>query len=156
MPPPETITLRPSRLKWAGIFLLCLLFAVVGVQIIADGSRVGWVVVVFFGLGCLVVAVSMIPNATYLRLTPSDFTICSLFRARSYRWQDVTGFTVGRAGSRRMVMFDFAPNFHRRSRSGSWNAKLVGHEAGLPDNYGLDYEELADLMNRHRARWDDA
>lgn len=147
----EIRTLRPSRLKWLGVGTICLLFVVIGVLMIKDGKSAGWLSVIFFGLGCVVTVVSMLPRATYLRLTPEGFTMCSMFRAHTFRWQDVTGFSVGRVALNKMVLFNYAPSYQKSPGLRSLNVGLVGYEAGLPDNYGLGHDALAALLNQYKA-----
>jgi len=39
--PSQTVILRPSRLKWIGVFLICAVFTVIGVLMIRDGAMKG-------------------------------------------------------------------------------------------------------------------
>ncbi|MDE2427936.1 MAG: hypothetical protein KGM99_04365, partial [Burkholderiales bacterium] len=103
------------------------------------------------GLGLLIALVSMLPNASYLQLTPEGFTMRSLYRSHFFRWKDVTAFAVGRVVSNKMVMFNFAPTYQGPSKFRSFNASLTGYEAGLPDSYGMSHEALADLLNQYKT-----
>jgi hypothetical protein len=151
MQSPDTVVLRPGRLKWAGIGLVCLLFTVVGVWLGLSGNKMGWGAI-FFGLGVLISTVSLLPNATYLRLTDEGFTICSMYRPHTYRWQDVSGFAVGQACTNKMVLFNFEPTYQRSPGLRSINIGLVGYEAGLTETYGLTHEALAELLNQFKSR----
>jgi hypothetical protein len=117
---------------------------------IAAGELIGWFVAVFFGLCTLVLMASLLPNASYLRVSPDGFTMCSLFRAHSFRWSDVCGFSVGRVGVNRMVVFDFSDEFRGTPRLRKVAIALAGHEGALPDSYGMPLEALARLMNEYR------
>ncbi len=151
MQSPNTVVLRPGRLKWAGIGVFCLLFTVAGVWLGSTGDKIGWGCAVLFGLGFLVSAASLLPGATYLRLTDEGFTMCSMYRSHTYRWQDVSGFTVGRVFTNKMVLFNFEPTYQRTPGLRSINVDLVGYEGGLPDSYGLSHEALAELLNQFKA-----
>ncbi|WP_406698637.1 hypothetical protein V5E97_07100 [Singulisphaera sp. Ch08] len=148
---PSTVVLRPGRLKWAGIGLFCLLFTVVGVWLGLKGDKIGWGCAIIFGLGVLISTVCLLPNATYLRLTDDGFTICSMYRTHTYRWQEVTGFAVGRVFRNKMVLFNFEPTYQRTPGLRSINVGMVGYEAGLPDTYGLTHEALAEMLNQFKA-----
>lgn len=150
MQPGTPVVLRPSPWKWAGVGAICLVLALGGALLARQGRWIGWVSLLFFGVGLLVSVVAAMPTASYLRLDPEGFTICSLYRAHKVRWTDVTGFGVGRIFLNKMVMFNFEPTYQRTPGLRSLNAGIVGYEAGLPDNYGLSHEELADLMNNYR------
>jgi hypothetical protein len=89
-------------------------------------------------------------NASYLKLDSEGFTMCSMFRAQTFRWVDVTGFGVGRVLTNKMVMFNFEPTYTRTPGLRSFNVDLVGFEAGLPDSYGLKHDELAELLNKFK------
>ncbi len=147
----ELRILRASRSKWARVCLICVVAVVIGILMIDDGQKTGWLCVLSFGLGCVVALVSMLPNAAYLQLTPQDFTMCSMFRAHTFRWQDVTGFGVGRLARSKMVMFNYSASYQKSPGLRSFNARLVGYEAGLPDTYGLSHDALAALLNQYKA-----
>jgi len=148
----DIIILRPSRWKWLGIGLLSLAFVVAGVFLISVGKPVGWLSVIFFGFGCVVSILYLLPNASYLRITPEGFTICTMYKQDTFNWADVTEFGVGRVVNK-MVMFNFEPSYQRSTRLRNVNAKLTGFEAGLPDSYGLSHEALAGLLNQYKAAW---
>jgi hypothetical protein len=145
----ETRVLHPSVLKWFGIGLF---FFVISFFMIADGRTVGWFCLVVFGLGLVIVGISVLPNASYLRLTPEGFTVCSLYRAHTLRWKDVAGFAVGGLPLNKMVMFNFSSSYQKPGGTiRAINVGLAGYEGGLPDSYGLSHEALADLLNQYKA-----
>ena len=147
----KPILLRPKPTKWLVVALGSLAFVLIGIWMVRSREMLGWLGIVFFGL-CLSVSLSCIlPKASYLRLAPDGFTICSLFRAHTIRWQDVTGFGVGRVFTNKMVMFNYVESYQRSSKLRSFNTELTGFEAAIPDSYGLKHEDLADLLNRYKA-----
>lgn len=150
MQPGAAVVLRPSPWKWLGVGAVCLLFMIGGAWMVRQGEWIGWLCLAFFGAGLLVSAISLLSNANYLRLDSDGFTMCSLYRAHTYRWADVTGFGVGRILTNKMVMFNFDPTYERTPGLRSFNVNLVGYEAGLPDSYGLTHEALADLLNEYK------
>jgi len=142
--------LRPRRGKWLLVALGSLVFVLAGASL-GPSSWLDWLGISFFALGFLVSLASLLPRAAYLRLTPKGFTVCSLFVARTYRWEDVREFGVGRVLLWKMVMVNFVPSFPRSRALRSLNLKLCGFEGALPDNYGLAHEKLAGLLNEYKA-----
>ena len=56
---PVPVTIHAGRAKWLWNLLVSLLFVSVGVWDVSTGFWVGWLVVLFFGLGAIVSAVSL-------------------------------------------------------------------------------------------------
>jgi len=150
---PETLVLRPSRVKSLVMLLIGVAFTAGGIVMVRDGARWGWFVLIFFGL-CTVVFISLLlPNSAYLRLTPEGFEIRSLYRSFRNKWTDVTSFRAGRVGLNPMVMITFAPTYQRGRTARAVADALTGGEGGLPDTYGHSAKELAALLNEWRARY---
>jgi hypothetical protein len=149
------LVLRPSTKKMAKYLLICAVFVAIGILDIykVGASTIGWLCVVFFGLGAIVFALQFIPRASYLWITNEGFTFCSLFRRSPvFLWHDVSDFRVASVPPSRhpLVVFNWTAKPDRRI--GRVNRHLVGATDGLPDTYGLRPEELADLMNDWRSR----
>lgn len=147
----QPLVLRPKRAKMAGLGLGTLLFVLTGLWMVRDGDAFGWLIVGFFGLCLLVFLALLLPGAAYLALDSEGFTMCSLFRAHTLRWADVTGFGIGRVLTNKMVMFNFVDSYRPTPGLRTLNSNLVGFEAALPDSYGLSHEALAQLMNQYKA-----
>ncbi len=129
-----------------------LSFVAIGV-LIFNGRFMDWLGIIFFGFCSIVFALQLLPNASYLRLTPEGFTMCSLFRSHSYSWTEIENFAVGHASRMKTVVFNH-PSFHTKQATlKKANKKFFGFEACLPDTYGMSAEELADLLNRWRRRF---
>jgi hypothetical protein len=149
-PDQAPVVLRPKKRTELAALALSLVFVVAGALLGADGSLLGWLGVVFFGLCAIVFAVTLLPGAAYLRLEHSGFVVCSLFRADRLRhWDEVQGFRAyDLPGGVRHVGFDFAPG---AQPTGSELAKRLARvEGALPNTYGMRAEDLAGLMNRWR------
>lgn len=146
-------TLRPSRLKSAILFVVCLLFVITGVWMVRNGESMGYLCGGFFALCLLVFGLQFHPKASYLHLTPDGFTLCSLFRAHTVRWVHVREFAVIYVGPNRMVAWNFMPDHPPTGHARAISKSLSGYEAALPDTYGLKPEELAGLMENLRQRY---
>ena len=146
---PGPVTLYPSRRKWIRILLLSATFVAVGLWMISHDNAYGWAGLVFFGLGMVVAIIALLPGAGKLKLDRDGFEITNLFRHQSLRWQDTTGFEAAiiPPSSLEMVVFDDA-NAKGKTLA-SLSLGLVGHNAGLPDTFGLQAKDLASLM----AQW---
>jgi hypothetical protein len=146
----QELTLLPARPRTIGLLLVCLLFTGGGGWMIGKGEIAGWLCAVFFGLGCVVFSVNLWPGASYLRLGPEGFVVCSLFRRWPLvRWDAVSEFRVVRVRTK-MVVYD--QEGYKSSRLARVNRALVGAGCGLPDTYGRKPEALAELLNEWRAR----
>lgn len=147
--PTLPITLRPSPARWLGTLAICAVFVVIGYLYRPANPIIGWLVMIFFGLGVLVSLINLYPGSIYLRLTSEGFTTATLARREFYPWSEVARFTPIKIGVNTMVGFSYvnsaaAPPV-RRPR-----LRLNGVEQVLPDTYGLSAEALADLLNQVR------
>ncbi|WP_374711656.1 hypothetical protein [Symbiobacterium terraclitae] len=142
------LTLRPNPMKWIFVMVLMAAMAAGGLWLWHEEPLPASVAVVFGLLGALAAAVQMLPNASYLRLTPEGFTFCSLFRSHTVAWSDVTEFYVleHRGNGHKLVGWHYAPHYAHQLTLRIVNDNLIGVEAALPDTYGMDAYALADLM----------
>jgi hypothetical protein len=146
------VTLRPNRLKYLVILIVCAGFAVSGALNVAKNSLIGWIEILAFGSNAIVFGVLLLPGSSYLKLDPTGFTICSLFQARTIGWHEVDAFRVGTDRGRKLVVFDFSNLHHGQEFARKFASTISGYEAGLPDTYGLSAEELAATLNEWRER----
>lgn len=141
------VTLRPSRVKTALLFLVCAAFVVGGVLMVRDGKTMGYFCGGFFALGLPVFGLQFHPKAAYLHLATDGFTFCSLFRSHFVQWAHVQEFAVIHVGANRMVAWNFTPALPALGRARGISKALSGYEAALPDTYGMKAHELADVLN---------
>jgi len=156
--------LRPGKRKWGLVFLGSIGFVAIGCWMIRSPSSsdrfFGYGGLAFFALCALVALLQFIPNASFLRISPDGLTLCMMWRTTLYRWADIKGFGVAdfsTFGQRhRYVGFNFRAGYSCRSpgrKARNYNQRLSGFEALLPDNYGWDYSDLAQHLNRSRERY---
>lgn len=153
-PLPETLKLGPSRIKWVFVTAIALAFVAIGV-FMGDGmdAWTRWGVTGFFGLCALIGAPQIVGIGSDLRLDRQGFTCRSLFRSWRREWKDCSPFEAVHVGMRGMVGFSTEQDERERPRLSAVSRGLTGGPSGaLPDSYGLSVDELADLMNRFRAR----
>ena len=157
-PPSDTIgasreqVLRPSRWRYGRFLLVSLVFVAIGALMIRTGAPMGWFVTAVFGLGAMGFSVLMLPGASYLRLDPHGFTICSFYRRRHIKWSDVAEFGIAAIGHGVTVGFNYIPGYRRRAAARALAVAISGFEAAVPDSYGMTAKDVAALMIRLRDR----
>jgi len=134
-------------LKTALLFLVCAVFVAGGALMVRDGQTMGYFCGGFFALGLPVFGVQFHPKAAYLHLAADGFTFCSLFRPHFVQWACVQEFAVIHVGPNRMVAWNFTPDHPATGRARGISKALSGYEAALPDTYGMNPQELADVLN---------
>jgi len=143
-------TLYPNKLKSILFLILTLVFVIIGIYMLTDGEKMGWLVTVFFGLGMIVFIVNLFPQASYLKLDKEGFETCSLFKKHRYSWSEIGHFGVGKISNNKMVMFNFSKEYQRARKIRKVSSIISGAEGALHDNFGLKAEELAELMNAYK------
>jgi hypothetical protein len=66
------VVLRPKKRKEALLVVLCLVLAFISALAGASGSFIGWLGFAFFALAAVVIAVNLVPGASYLRAGSSS------------------------------------------------------------------------------------
>jgi hypothetical protein len=149
---PGPLTLYPSTRRWVTILLACLLFDAGGLWMIAQSAPGGWYVLIVFALFTIIAAAMLLPRAASLQLDRDGFETTSLFRRHRTFWQDVTGFepVAIPPAMHRVVAYDNVKG--ARSALAKLNVAIAGHNAALPETYGLSAEELCAVMAQWRER----
>lgn len=142
--------LVPGRGRTAVLLALSVAFVALGLWMAREQPLLGYLCAAFFALGIPVFALSLIPGSTYLELTEEGFTFQVLFRRKSERWKDIQGFGVWKARRHKRVGWIYVPG-HRARGQGLAEA-MSGVHGSLPDTYGMQAEELADLMTEIKRR----
>lgn len=114
-------------------------------------------VAVFFGLGVIVYTIQLLPNSSYLHLTPEGFTFCFLFRSHTVPWHLARDFAVIRVRIRvgwfTRVVWKYSPDFAAHPKARALSRAFCGYDGELPDSYGMRPQELADLLNSLQHRY---
>lgn len=151
-PLPETMLLKPSRLKWGLIGLGGLVFAGLGVWLVIRGEGyLAWGCALFGLLIALIGVAHIASNTIGLHLSREGFEVRGLLgRNWHERWLDCSAFVVGTISHNKMVMFERAQDQGKVATTVLQG--LAGASAALPDTYGMKAHDLADLLNTWRAR----
>jgi hypothetical protein len=145
------ITFRSTRKKMATLLAGSLLFVAGGIWLMPQEPLIGWLCVVFFGLGVIVFAVNLHPKSSFLTLAHDGFTVASLFRKHFVPWSHVQEFVPARVGLNKMVGWNYTPEFQAQANLRRINVATSGVEGGLPDTYGMSAEALCALLNEVRV-----
>ncbi len=117
-----------------------------------DDLQIGWLCVLFFGLGVLVALINLLPGCSYLDLTSDGMEIRSLYRKWFVRWTDVQEFFPASVANRPMICWNYTQSFAGQRLGRKISSGLTGVEAALPDTYGMYAEDLANLLNDWRTK----
>jgi len=151
--PELPVTYRIRRLKVVLLVVGSGIFVWGGFWLRTQQPLVAYASIIFFGLCGLVGLVGLLPNSSYLTLTDRGFEFSSLYRKHFVSWSGVDSFMPIKIQHRRMVGWNYSPEFSKSQRLRRVNTALAGAEAALPDTYGMSAVELADLMNRLLAMY---
>ena len=107
---------------------------------------------VFFGLIAVGLFLSVRPDASGMRLTDDGFTIRNLIGENTTPWTEVAKFDIGRLpGKGAVAGIRYRPDAPERRGRRVAKGMGGGLDGALPENYGLEPQELVDLMERWRA-----
>lgn len=148
--PGGEIILQKSSGKGAIALLTCCAFAITGVFCLQLNSIAGWICVVFFGLGCVLGVIMLIPGSICLILKPDGFTMVNLWRRTSLRWSDMDDLSVVTGFQGPCVGWNMTQP-HLRPKSFQMVRDTYGKDAVLLQDYGISPEELCSLMRQRKA-----
>lgn len=148
---PARMTLKPSRLKWAVVLVICLAFVAIGLFVIPpeEDQTMRWLTVGFFGIGVFASLPGLF-GLGGLELDQEGFTIMQWGKNTRRTWRECSAFSVISMRGGPFVGFTSETD---TGKAGAGLARsLVGETGMLPDRYGMSAKALAELMNRFRAR----
>ncbi|MDP8909480.1 MAG: rhomboid family intramembrane serine protease [Chloroflexota bacterium] len=159
IPPRDVLTLRPRRLKWILVALGCGGFALLFLVLLlsAPGLFVA-LGLAFFGPLTVVSVWQLVPGAAYLQIGPQGLVLKGPLRTLRHSWDEVEHFQVYEVrtqySTQRFVGFDLRDRVpESQSFWQTLSRGISGVDAGLPDTYGRDPDELAELLQTYRDRY---
>jgi hypothetical protein len=147
------VELKQSNRKWGLLLLLSLGFTAGGIWMLTDGVSSGWLVAGFFGL-CALISVGVLLRPVCLVLSPDGFTVKGVGKARALRWADIEEFFPAAVGATTQVAWTFRASHADHAAIRRLNRMIGLPEAALGDTFGMTAEELADVMNAWRQRYE--
>lgn len=151
-PLPESMALKPDRLRWLIVFLISAGFVAVAVWIGPPDPMLFYGAGGFFLLCALVAAPLMFGVGSSLTLDRDGFACKTLFRTFRREWSECSVFYPVSTGMRKFVGFSTARDEAANPRLAALNRGMIGASGMLPDTFGYSADGLSDLMNRFRAR----
>ncbi|CAN5537006.1 hypothetical protein BH10PLA1_BH10PLA1_20750 [soil metagenome] len=154
----EVLVLRHRRLRALLIATICAV-GMAGLWPIRDeaGRATVWVAIIFVaGFGTFAGILPLLPGASYLRLDATGFKYCAAFFPVRVAWSEIAEFGVVRKDSAHAyatVGFNFVPGYTKNAAGRELVKSINGWEGALPATYGKRPEELAQLMNEWRQRF---
>lgn len=152
-PLPDTMMLKPDRLRWLVVFLICAAFVAIAIWLGPQREPV-----LFYGAGgffllcALIAAPLMFGVGSSLTLDREGFSCRTLFRTFRREWRQCSAFYPVSTGLRKFVGFTTKQDETAHPKLAAGNRAMIGASGMLPDTFGLDAEGLSDLLNRFRAR----
>jgi hypothetical protein len=153
------IMIRSSRWKAALFLLIATGFVAISIWMLSDPKAnrwMAWLGIIFFGFGIPVFGLRVI-RPDVLMLAPDGITWRSVFRTARWRWTELQNFHPysPTGGASKHVGFELTNSTQGRDGGlrGAARALTGGVEGSLGDGWELSASELADLLNRARARW---
>lgn len=151
-PLPDAMELKPDRLRWLMVFLISAGFVAIAVWIGPGDPALFLGAGGFFLLCALIAMPLMLGVGANLKLDHEGFACRTLFRTFRREWRDCSVFHPVRAGFRHFVGFSTQQDEASHPGLSAFNRQAVGASGMLPDTFGLSADDLADLLNRFRAR----
>lgn len=152
-PLPDSMTLKPDRLRWLFVFLISIGF--VGIALWMGPNEdplLFWGGGGFFLLCALIAAPLMFGVGSTLTLDGKGFTCRTLFKSFRREWRECSAFYPVSMGLRKFVGFSTEQDEAAHPNLAAANRTMIGATGMLPDTFGLTAEDLADLMNTYRGR----
>jgi len=149
---PDSLTLKPNRLRWLMVFLIAAGFVAIAAWIGPDDPVLFYGAGGFFVLCALIAAPLMFGVGASLKLGRQGFSCRTLFRTFRREWRECSPFYPVSTGLQTHVGFSTQQDEAAHPGLAAANRAFIGASGMLPENFGLNAEELADLMNAFRAR----
>lgn len=148
----RTVVLAGHR-KWSGLwFGISAMGAASGLTMVLGGAWAGWFLVVVMLPCAVVLGLALRPSSNELVLDTSGYTLRSVFRDQRVPWTDVAavGAIDVMQGRSRRVAIRFTDSVAALDPdSPAIAAAMDGYHRTLPLDYGIDADELADLMRSY-------
>ena len=149
--PPRLNIVDGSRWKATPLLVGSLAFVVMGIFLLGSGGGViGWMTILFFGLGVLV-AIAQIAQPNRLLLSDENLVFQFALRKRTLKidWLDIDKFFLYNQGHYKFAAFKYLPDRAPHNLITKVNQNL-GVDGTLAAGWTIPAEELIDLLNQYR------
>lgn len=113
----------------------------------------GWTVIALLGVAVLVSLSVLHPRGMYLRLDPDGLEMRSFSLKRKTRWHDIQSFEIKSLSARKMIAFNYRPEYDGQRTFRALNRRLGGVDGAIPDQYQVPLADLERTLNEWRDRY---
>ena len=149
------MTLHTNRFSKVCLIIFFSLISYIGIKILLNDEVAGCFVLIFGLIGIFVFLIQMLPGASYLKLDDKGFECKTIYRSKYVNWEDVEIFFP--FGVARFFTFpainDQTVAWKLKKKSCSKRTyRILGADDCLPENYGLNVNDLVEILNRERIK----
>lgn len=141
------LILKSGKVKNIFLIIISLGFVILGISLLEIKLWVGVLNIFIFGICLIIFFLNMISNSSYLKIDERGIEMKNLFRITFIPWKVVNGFTTKSIFLKKMVTFNIDENLLTDS-------KIKGKTGAFPDTYGMSAENLTDLLNNYKEKFD--
>ncbi len=146
----EELILRSRKTKYIKSLIAALTFTAFGIKLIhTTGSIAGWIIVLFFGFAAIASLIPVLPKQSYLKIDLRGFTVRSMFQTIKINWHEVENFEAVKRNFKSAVTYSYKNKTHFNYMNVE---NIFGKKEVLPDVYGMEAKELAELLERFRIK----
>jgi hypothetical protein len=142
-----------SRTKALLLLIGSIAFVAIGWWMKEEEPLIGWLCVVFFGLGIPATLIMLLPGVMYLRLDPDGIEICTIGGKNKIRWQDVESFKIVSIRGAKMIAINYRASFTEQKVARAVAGALFGMEGAIPNIYNVSLAELERVLNQWLERF---
>lgn len=141
----------PSKLKNILLVIICIFFVMLGTITILEKKDYLFRLfsILFFGVGGMVTIRELLINTSYLKIQKEGFEFLVSGKKTYIKWEDIKEFKI--ISVKRMNLIGWLYNSKNQKidilRKAS--RKLTGVDEILPNNYGLQSNELMNIMIKY-------
>ncbi len=142
----ESLRILPSKRRiWVGC-IACSLPVGFGCAMVHNGEKLGWFVIILFGLGFIAPGLLLLPGATWLEMDEEGFALRVCFRSDRYLWSHITEMDVWQG----VVSFKLNEDFCGNKRGQAMARVVSGYDGSIPNVFRLDPQSVLELMMEYK------
>jgi hypothetical protein len=119
----------------------------------AEEPVMGWVCVVFFGMGVPIALLMFLPGLMSLRLNSEGVEMKSLRPKHMVLWKDVESFEIGSIGGAKMIIIRYRPHYQKQPFARAAARAVSGVESAIPNSYNISLINLEKILNDWLVRF---
>lgn len=136
----QELILKRNKLKDLVFLIFFLVFVSLGYLTLEKNLLMGWFGILFFGIGALLFFIQLMTNICYLKLDEEGFEERSLFKTKSFKWNEVSKFEIRSFRWNKSIHFNHKDHFGKNV----WKS--------ITASYSIDCKELINLMDNYKNK----